>query len=142
MEYIVRHQFRDILVGGKEFYVTSLFKKLYQSLIEKNPQHTFKIEIDPSYEDYGSGGIYSCMSLSIINPINNTYILVSLFDNWKYHFMEHLGWKPTKMKKFFYAGGFDFWDYFSYKSTGSYNHDLAFPEDIRNIYLGMTTKKH
>jgi hypothetical protein len=48
--------------------------------------------------------------------------------------MQHLGWKPTKMKKFFYAGGFDFWDYFSYKSTGSYNHDLAFPEDIRNIY--------
>jgi hypothetical protein len=134
MEYIIRHQFRDIIVGGKEFYVTSLFKNLYQSLVEKNPQHTFKIEVDQSYEDYGSGGIYSCMSLSIINPINNTYILISLFDNWKYHFMKHVGWEPKKMKQFFYAGGFNFLDYFNNKVNGKNNIDLEFPDNIESIY--------
>ena len=134
MEYIVRHHFRDMIIGGKEYYVTSLFKKLYQSLVEKNPQHTFKIEVDVSYEKYGQGSIYSCMSFSIINPLNGTYILVSLFDNWKYHFMKHLGWEPKKMKQFFYAGGFNFLDYFNNKSIGTNNHDLEFPNGIENIY--------
>jgi hypothetical protein len=112
MRFIIRHQLRDLKMGGHEFYVTSLFKKFINSIKLKYPEHTFDVEVDQSYEKYGQGSIFSCMSLSIVNPENGNYVLISLFDNWKYHFMRHLGWEPKKMKQFFYAGGFNFLDYF------------------------------
>lgn len=134
MRYIIRHQFRDLGSFGYKYYVTNFFKKLYDNLIETYPDHSFEIINNEEYEKYGYGSIYSCMNFSIINPENDNYIVFSFFDNWKYHFMQHLGWKPNKMKKFFYAGGFDYWDYFSYKSTKSYNQDLNFPDDITSVY--------
>lgn len=134
MKYIIRHQFRDIESFGNKYYVTNFFQKLYQEIIVKYPEHSFEIINDPSYENKGYGGIYSCMSFSIINPENQYYILLSFFDNWKYHFMQHMGWVPQKMKTFFYAGGFDYLDYYSYKSTQNYNNDLNFPNNIQSIY--------
>jgi len=134
MQYIIRHQFREISSSGNKYYVTNFFQKLYSKLKEYYPQHTFEIQNDESYEDKGYGGIYSCMNFSIINPINSNYILLSFFDNWKYHFMRHIGWQPKKMKALFYAGGFDYFGYFSYKKTASYNKDLAFPQNIKSVY--------
>jgi len=134
MKYIIRHQFRDIDAFGYKYYVTNFFQKLYKNLINHYPQHDFEIQNDESYEINGYGSVYSCMNFSIINPENDNYIVLSFFDNWKYHFMQHLGWKPQKMKGFFYAGGFDFWDYFSYKATAPHNLDLSFPQDIKKIY--------
>ena len=134
MRYIIRHQFRDMLMGGNEFYVTSLFKNILRELKVLYPQDTFDIEVDPNYEKYGQGSIFSCMSFSIINPNNNQYILISLFDNWKYHFMKHLGWQPKNMKQFFYAGGFNYLDYFNFKKTSLGNNDVEFPEDISKVY--------
>ena len=134
MEFIIRHQFRDLEIGGHKFYVTSLFKKLMDKLKETYSEHTFTIELDDSYEKYGQGGIFSCMSFSIINPITKNYILISLFDNWKYHFMRHLGWEGKKMKQFFYAGGFNFLDYFDFKQISKSNTDLEFPENINEVF--------
>lgn len=134
MKYIIKHQFRDIEAFGYKYYVTNFFQKLYKNLINHYPQDSFEIQNDESYEINGYGSIYSCMNFSIINPENENYILLSFFDNWKYHFMQHIGWKPIKMKKFFYAGGFDYLDYFSYKTAGSDNSDLAFPQDIKSVY--------
>jgi hypothetical protein len=137
MKYIIRHQFADMEAFGFKYYVTNFFKKLYDRLLIEYPQHSFEIKNEESYDSNGYGSIYSCMNFSIINPENDHYIVVSFFDNWKYHFMQHLGWKPQKMKKFFYAGGFDFLDYFTYKDTASYNLDLSFPENIKNIYCPL-----
>lgn len=134
MRFVLRHHFRDLIIGGYEFYVTSFFNQLKNKLNESYPEHRFDIEIDPSYEQYGQGGIFSCMSLSIINPENNEYILISFFDNYKYHFMKHLGWNPKKMKQFFYCGGFNFLDYFKYSENPTNNPDLEFPEDIESVY--------
>ncbi len=134
MRFIIRHQLRDLKMGGHEFYVTSLFKKFINSIKSKYPEHTFDVEVDQSYEKYGQGGVFSCMSLSIINPENNNYVLISLFDNWKYHFMKHLGWEPKKMKQFFYAGGFNFLDYFNFKKISTLNPDLEFPDNIQSVF--------
>jgi hypothetical protein len=134
MKYIIRHQFRELQCEGNIFYVTDLFKKLKEKLINIYPQHEFIVQNDQSYETYGQGSIYSCMSFSIINPTNDNYILISLFDNWKYHFMKHLGWNPKKMKQFFYAGGFNYFDYFNFKNKSKNNLDIEFPDDIQNVY--------
>ena len=134
MNYIIRYQKRHLNIGGRDYYVTNLFNKFIDRLIETYPQHQFKIHHDPSFEKYGYGSIYSSMNLSIVNEYSGNYILVSLFDNWKYHFMKHLGWEPKKMKQFFYAGGFNYLDYFNYKKNINNNLDLEFPEDITTIF--------
>lgn len=130
MKLIVRHLFRDL----GEFYVTSFFQSLYEKLISKFSNYTFDIINDPSYEDNGYGSIYSCMSLSIINPKNKKYILISFFDNWKYHFMKHLGWHPSKMVQFFYPGGFNYIDYYNFRYQQKSNKDIDCPKNISKIY--------
>jgi hypothetical protein len=134
VELEIRHQFRDIKFGNNEFYVTSFFKSFFKKLQIQYPEHTFKINNDPSYEKFGQGSIYSCMNFSIVNPLNKNYILISFFDNWKYHFMTHLGWDGEKMKGFFYPGGFNYLDYYTFKNTSKFNLDLKFPSDIEFIY--------
>jgi hypothetical protein len=130
MRYIIRHQFRDL----GNYYGSHFFKGLYNSLNQLYPNHTFEIQNDSSYENRGYGSIYSCMNFSIVNPENNKYILVSFFDNWKYHFMKHLGWEPNKMTQFFYPGGFNYIDYFHFKENQSYNNDIECPSNIDKIY--------
>jgi len=134
MKLIIRHQVRNMLMGGREFYVTALYRKLIDILKNKYSDIEFEIDDNKSFDNFGYGSISSCMSLSIINPENGNYILLSLFDNWRYHFMTHLGWEPTKMKQFFYAGGFNFTDYFHYKKVNQNNRDTQFPDDIKNVY--------
>jgi hypothetical protein len=121
-------------LSGFDFYVTNLFKKFFKKLNDTYPEHTFEVQIDSDYEKFGQGGIFSCMSFSIINPETQNYILISLFDNWKYHFMKHMGWNPKKMKKFFYAGGFNYLDYYNFKSKNKFNSDIEFPDNITNVY--------
>lgn len=130
MELIIRHQFRDM----GNYYVTTFFNTLYQTLLDSYPQHTFNIVNSPEYEINGYGSVYSCMNFSIINPQNERYILVSFFDNWKYHFMKHLGWKPSKMVRFFYPGGFNYIDYFNNKQKEKNNPDIDCPSNIQTIY--------
>lgn len=130
MQIIIRHLFRDL----GNYYVTNFFDILYQKLVQKFPEHSFEIVNDKSYENNGYGGIYSCMNFSIINPVSNKYILVSFFDNWKYHFMRHLGWNPSKMVQFFYPGGFNYIDYFHFKQHEIANSDIDCPSNITSIY--------
>jgi hypothetical protein len=130
MQIIIRHQFRDL----KDYYVTNFFRLLYEKLSVTFSEHSFNIQNEPSYEDNGYGSIYSCMNFSIINPQNKKYILVSFFDNWKYHFMKHLGWEPSKMVQFFYPGGFNYADYFHFKKHEQNNKDICCPINIQNIY--------
>lgn len=134
MEFEIRHEFRDIKFGDNEFYITSFFKNFYEKLKKNYPQHNFTINNDKSYEKFGQGGIYSCMNFSIVNPLNKNYILISFFDNWKYHFMSHLGWDGEKMSQFFYPGGFNFLDYHTFKKITGTNNDLKFPKEIDSIY--------
>ena len=131
MNFIIRHQFRDL----QNYYVTTFFNKLYKELIQRyEGHHNFDIVNEPEYEDNGYGSVYSCMNFSIINPKTNKYILISFFDNWKYHFMKHLGWQPNKMIKFFYPGGFNYLDYFNFKNKEKNNNDIECPNNIYNIY--------
>jgi len=130
MQIIIRHLFRDL----RNYYVTSFFQLLYEKLEQKFPKYSFSIENDPAYEHNGYGGIYSCMNFSIINPQNKKYILISFFDNWKYHFMKHLGWNPSNMVQFFYPGGFNYWDYFNFRNHEKTNPDIDCPIHIKNIY--------
>jgi hypothetical protein len=74
------------------------------------------------------------MNFSIVNPINKKYILISFFDNWKYHFMSHLGWDAENMVQFFYPGGFNYLDYYTFKHQSKNNPDLKFPNNIENTY--------
>jgi hypothetical protein len=134
MRFLIRHDLRDISISGNHFYVTSLFTKFIEELKNKYLQHEFILTKDKEYEKFGQGGIYSCMSLSIINEETNNYVLISLFDNWKYHFMKHLGWQPKQMKQFFYAGGFGYLDYFNFKNSSTTNVDLEFPDNFEDIY--------
>jgi hypothetical protein len=135
MKYIIRHNFRDLFFGnGLTYYVTNFFKKFYIELQLKYPEHTFEIQNNPNYESFGNGSIYSCMSLSIINPDDNNYILISFWDDWKYHFYKHMGWQPQKMKQFYYCGSFNFVDYFSFKQKYKQNTEVEFPENIKNTY--------
>jgi hypothetical protein len=130
IELHIRHQFRDL----GEYYVTNLFQSLHKHLKNKYPHIKFIISNQENYEDYGYGSIYSCMNFSIVNPKTSKYIAVSLFDNWKYHFMKHLGWEPEKMVQFFYAGGFNFFDYFYFKKLEINNPDVYLPVNITEIY--------
>lgn len=134
MELLLRHEFRDIKIHGNSFYITNFFEKLRLRLIERYPNISFKPHLDNNMSKYGQGGTYSCMSFSIVNPSNGNYILISFFDNWKYHFMTHMGWEPKKMKQFFYPGGFNFLDYFTFKKHSEKNNDVEFPSNIEQIY--------
>lgn len=127
----IRHQFRNL--GA--YYVTTFFDQLYKALMEKYQNtYIFEISNNPEYENYGYGSIYSCMNFSIINPESEKYILISFFDNWKYHFMHHLGWRPSKMISFFYPGGFNYLDYFNFKLNEYNNLDIECPTNIDQIY--------
>jgi hypothetical protein len=127
----VRHQFRDL----GSYYVTRFFQEIYNILnIKYSNKYEFIIKNEPKYEQNGYGSIYSCMNFSIINPINNRYILISFFDNWKYHFMQHLGWQPSKMVQFFYPGGFNYLDYFNFKHNEKNNKDINCPLNIESLY--------
>lgn len=130
MQLVIRHLFRDL----GDFYITSFFYKLYSKLILKYPEHSFNIINDSSYENNGYGSIYSCMNLSIVNPDNNKYIVISFFDNWRYLFMKHLGWNPELMTQIFYCGGFNYLEYFYWKDYNWHNNDVYLPEDISNRY--------
>jgi hypothetical protein len=130
MQIIIRHQFRDL----KNYYVTSFFKLLHEKLLAKFCDHNFSIKNDQSYENNGYGSIYSCMNFSVVNPENKKYILISFFDNWKYHFMKHLGWEPSKMVQFFYPGGFNYADYFHFRKHEQNNSDISCPINIKDIY--------
>lgn len=134
MEFLIRHEFRNLKINNNDFYVSNFFNKLYTTLEKKHPNHTFTKYLNTDYSKYGQGGISSCMNFSIINPDNGNYILISFFDNWKYHFMKHMGWDPKKMKQFFYPGGFNFYDYFTFKKKSETNFDVEFPEDIKKTY--------
>jgi hypothetical protein len=134
MEFIIRHNFRNITFGNKKYYVSSFFHNLRDELIKQYPEHTFTIKLDNDYEKFGGGGIFSTMSFSIINPENRNYILVSFFDNWKYHFMKHMGWEPSKMKQFFYPGGFSYLEYFNFKQISKNNLDIELPNNFEKIY--------
>ena len=129
-ELHIRHQFRDL----GDYYVTNFFQSLYSCLKRKYPDIKFVVRNQKKYENNGYGSIYSCMNFSIINPKTSKYIVISLFDNWKYHFMRHLGWKPNKMVQFFYAGGFNFFDYFHFKMLEKNNPDVDLPLNITEIY--------
>lgn len=130
MKFIIRHLFRDL---GK-YYVTRFFDRIYKDILNIYPQHSFDIVNNEQYENNGYGGTYSCMNMSIINPENDKYILISFFDNWKYLFMQHMGWRPDKMKQWFYSGGFNYSDYFYFKVSQKNNIDLNLPYNIDQIY--------
>ncbi len=134
MKLHIRNEQRQIRFGDKDFYITNFFNKLLTELQKKFNDFSFEIVNDTNYEKYGQGGIYSCMNFSIVNPENKKYILISFFDNWKYHFMSHLGWDAENMVQFFYPGGFNFYDYYTFKTNTKNNLDVKFPNDIKNIY--------
>lgn len=130
IELHIRHQFRNL----GDYYVTNFFRSLYQSLKIRYPNIKFSVCNHKKYENSGYGSIYSCMNFSIINPETSKYIVISLFDNWKYHFMRHLGWEPKMMVQFFYAGGFNFFDYFHFMMVEKNNTDVNLPSNITDIY--------
>jgi hypothetical protein len=130
----IRHKFRNLGDDTCKYYATSFFIKLFDKLKILYPDIVFDIDECKQYESMGYGALCSCMHLSILNPSNNKYILVSLFDNWKYHFNKVLGWDPDNMVQFFYAGSFDFLDFYAYKSFISYNKDYVFPNHIHKTY--------
>jgi hypothetical protein len=74
------------------------------------------------------------MNFSILNPLNNQYILISFWDDWKYHFYHSVGWQPHNMKKFYYCGSFNFVDYFSFKEKNKNNKQVSYPENIQETY--------
>lgn len=132
-----RHLSRNIIHCGKNYYVTTFFKQLMKEIESRYSHIKFETKNSPEYEKFGYGGIHSCMSMSVINPANDKYILFSFFDNWKYHFMQHMGWKPQKMVQFHYAAGFNFLDYHYFKHHNSKNPDTAFPKNIDEVYTPM-----
>lgn len=130
MNLVIRHLFRDL----GDFYVTNFFQTLYNKIQLRFPEYSFDIQNDSSYEDNGYGSIYSCMHLSILNPDNQKYVVISFFDNWRYLFMKHLGWSPQLMTQMFYCGGFNYLEYFYWKNTEYHNKDVYLPEDITTKY--------
>lgn len=130
MRFEIRHQFRTI----GNYYVTTFFNDFYKALIKKYPKHDFDNINYTEYESNGYGSIYSCMNFSIVNPETQKYILISFFDNWKYHFMKHLGWQPSNMVNFFYPGGFNYIDYYNYIIQQKNNSDIECPRNISTIY--------
>lgn len=128
---LVRHEFSNL---GK-YFPTTFFYRLFDKLIHTyGEKYKFDTVSNPQYEDNGLGSIFSCLNFSIINPDNNKYILISLFDNWRYHFMRHMGWQPDRMVQFFYAGGFNYQEYFYFKYLSKDNDDVYCPDNITDIY--------
>lgn len=126
----IKHQFRDL----QNYFVTSFFNSFYNKLVTQYSDIQFKITNEPQYENNGYGSIYSCMNMSIENPETKNYVVISFFDNWKYHFMHHLGWRPSNMKQFFYCGGFNYIDYFNFRNIEKNNEDINCPLNIKDIY--------
>lgn len=112
MKYIIKRKRADY----GNFYVTKLLNSVVDRIIEKYPTHEFEEFEDKKHSNQGIGTISSPLSFSIWNSSNNKYLVVSCIDNWKMHFMPHLGWKPEKMVKMFYSGGFNYLDYYSFIS--------------------------
>lgn len=123
MNYKIR--FRDC--NWPNSYIANFMHSCVKQIIEKFPEHNFEIVTDPSLHGSGWGTISSPLNFSILNPENDKYILVSSFDDWRNHFMPHLGWKPENMVKFFYSGGFSFLEYYSWKK-------IKPSDSIRDIY--------
>ena len=135
MKLILRYNYREIVFAGNLiYYVTNFFKKFLAKIQNKYPEIEFEIRSEPEYERFGNGGIHSCMSCSILNSETNKYILISFWDDWKYHFYKHLGWQPSKMTEFYYCGSFNFVDYFNFKRINEHNNDVEHPSDIRLCY--------
>lgn len=130
MKFHIQHNFND----WPHFYVSTFFNNLFEKLQNKYPEHEFIVVNYPEFDNLGYGSIFSCMNFSIINPDNDKYMVLSFFDNWKYHFMKHLGWKPEKMVKFFYPGGFNYLDYFHWRQNNVHNDDIYCPINIQDIY--------
>lgn len=128
---LVRHKFSDL----QKYYPTTFFQKLYNQLLERySDKYDFVVENNPTFEDKGYGSIYSCLNFSIINPETNKYILISFFDNWRYHFMKHMGWQPSNMVQFFYPSGFNYLEYFYFRNIEQGNADVDCPKNIDIIY--------
>ena len=135
----IRHKFSDL----QKYYPTTFFQTLFENIsIEYGNRYEFRIENDDSYEDRGQGSIYSCLNFSIINPDSKKYILISFFDNWRYHFMKHMGWNPELMTQFFYPGGFNYLEYFYFKNLEKSNQDINCPKNISNIYYSFFYPTH
>ena len=126
MEFLIEN--RTLQTGS--FYNGQFFIDLINVLQEKYPNHTFKRNNRKEYENQGNGGVYSYLNLSIKNPENGKYIVISCIDNWKNLFHENMGWKPDKMVKMFYSAGFNYFDYFTFKT----HPRIKFPENITEIY--------
>jgi hypothetical protein len=137
MHYVIRHDLRNIMIGGRAYFVTELFRKLIDALRARHPGHTFEVRADAAYASMGYGGLHSCLHLSVLNPSSQRYALVSLLDNWRDHFRRSLGWEADRMAQFFYPGGFDFAEYFAFKRAERTNSDIAFPERIEDTYRGI-----
>lgn len=128
---LIRHVFSDL----GNYFPTNFFKKLYTCLVLKyKKQYRFDIVTEPQYQANGLGSTYSCINFSIINPNTNKYIVFSFFDNWRYHFMKHIGWDPANMVQFFYPGGFNYLEYFYFKENQKSNTDIFCPNNIDSIY--------
>jgi len=131
MEYVIYH---DEEKNWKDYYISVFLSSVIKRLKRKYPKDTFKVIKDKSRYDQGLGGQCSVQNLCVINPSTEKYVVVSFFDDWKHHFMQHLGWKPDKMVKFFYAGGFNFYDYYNWKYEHRYQDDIVCPNNISEIY--------
>ena len=125
----------EILLENRElsihkYYNGTFFMDLIKGLYKKYPEHTFKRANRTEYINQGNGGVYSYLNLSIKNPENDKYIVVSAIDNWKNLFHENMGWKPDKMVKMFYSAGFNYLDYFTFKK----HPRIKFPENMTQVY--------
>jgi hypothetical protein len=137
MHYLIRHDVRHITHSGYPHFVSTLLTRLIAALRVRHPGHEFEVGVDPTRQSLGFSGTYSCLHLSIVNPSNGRYILVSLLDHWRHHFQRSLGWQADHMVQFFFPAGFDFADYFAFKREGATNPDLAFPDRIEDVYRGI-----
>lgn len=127
---IIRHVFSDL----GNYFPTLFFHNLYDKLKSKYNEYDFEIITEPQFEQNGMGSAYSALNFSIINPENNKYILISFFDNWRYHFMKHMGWNPNKMVQFFYPAGLNYFEYFCFRNSQMGNDDVFCPKNIDEVY--------
>lgn len=127
MEFFIEN--RPLAVHN--FYSGFFFLNLIKCLEDKYPEHNFIRTNRPEYIDQGNGGVYSYLNLSIKNPENGKYIVVSCIDNWKNLFLKNNGWEPDKMVKMFYSAGFNYLDYYRFKQTYP---NVLLPKDITKIY--------
>lgn len=116
------------------WYRQHLFQKLFESLKQRYPDHSF------TPLDDKNGNIYSKFSphmFTVECVETGKYSIVSLNDRNIWVFNKLFGWQPKKMQQFICSSGFNYEFYEDFKKSRP-DCEWEYPDDIKLVHFPFT----